>query len=192
MDGNKNRVNEGVKDCLDKESRCHSGNGNKDNADGNEAMNGGTDTAISKNEGVGEGNEKEESDNSSATKFLAKNLFDIVNPSRLDNKLINVPTRVRKNGDDVVIFDDEIIELGRIKEVINNGPWMVKNKHVVVQKWSIDMCIDKAETKQLPVWVKIMNVPMKAWSVKGISALASSIGKPIVTPRQWRKLRNET
>ncbi|GKG63681.1 hypothetical protein Tco_0645074, partial [Tanacetum coccineum] len=34
MDGNKNRLNEGVKDCLDKESRCHSGNGNKDNADG--------------------------------------------------------------------------------------------------------------------------------------------------------------
>ncbi|GJY93798.1 hypothetical protein Tco_0509580 [Tanacetum coccineum] len=111
MDGNKNRLNEGVKDCLDKESRCHSGNGNKDNADGNEAMNGGTDTAISKNEGVREGNEKEESDNSSATKFFAKNLVDIVNPSRLDNKLINVPTGVRENGDDVCIFDDEIIEL---------------------------------------------------------------------------------
>ncbi|GJU04640.1 putative reverse transcriptase domain-containing protein [Tanacetum coccineum] len=77
MYGNKNGVNEGVKDCLDKESRCHSGSGNKDNADGNKAMNGGNDIAISENEGVEEVNEKEESDNSSATKFFAKNLVDI-------------------------------------------------------------------------------------------------------------------
>ncbi|GJT58169.1 RNA-directed DNA polymerase, eukaryota, reverse transcriptase zinc-binding domain protein [Tanacetum coccineum] len=198
MDGNKNGVNEGVKDCLDKKSRCHSGSGNKDNADGNEAMNRGNDTAISKNEGVGEVNEKEESDNNSATKFFAKNLVDIVNSSRLDNKLINVPTRVGENGDDVVIFDDEIIELGSkkwnlideegIKEVINNGPWMVNNKPMIVQKWSIDMCIDKAEPKKLPVCVKMMNVPMEPWSVKGISALASSIGKPIIMDEVTTKM----
>ncbi|GKD10711.1 RNA-directed DNA polymerase, eukaryota, reverse transcriptase zinc-binding domain protein [Tanacetum coccineum] len=30
------------------------------------------------------------------------------------------------------------------------------------------------------VWVKIASVPLEAWSVKGISALASSLGKPIV------------
>ncbi|GKA33100.1 RNA-directed DNA polymerase, eukaryota, reverse transcriptase zinc-binding domain protein, partial [Tanacetum coccineum] len=67
-----------------------------------------------------------------------------------------------------------------IKEVINNGPWMVNNKPLVVQKWSIDMCLDKAEPKKIPVWVKLRNVPMEAWSVKGISALASSVGKPII------------
>nr|GEZ72363.1 RNA-directed DNA polymerase, eukaryota, reverse transcriptase zinc-binding domain protein [Tanacetum cinerariifolium] len=121
MDGNKNGVNEGVKDCLDKENRCHSDSGNKDNADGNEEMNGGNDNAIRKNKGVGEVNGKEGSDNSSATKFFAKSLVDIVNSSGLDNKLINVPTRVSENGDDVVIFDDEIIKLG------NN-------------KWNLTMC----------------------------------------------------
>ncbi|GJV82670.1 RNA-directed DNA polymerase, eukaryota, reverse transcriptase zinc-binding domain protein [Tanacetum coccineum] len=41
-------------------------------------------------------------------------------------------------------------------------------------------CLDKAEQKKIHVWMKMMNVPMKAWSVKGISALASSIGKPII------------
>ncbi|GKA05184.1 RNA-directed DNA polymerase, eukaryota, reverse transcriptase zinc-binding domain protein [Tanacetum coccineum] len=51
---------------------------------------------------------------------------------------------------------------------------------MVVQKWCIDMCLDKAEPKKIPVWVKMINVPMEAWSVKGISALASSIGKPAI------------
>nr|GEY39110.1 ATPase, F1/V1/A1 complex, alpha/beta subunit, zinc knuckle CX2CX4HX4C [Tanacetum cinerariifolium] len=60
-------------------------------------------------------NGNEGSDNSSATKFFAKSLVDIVNSSRLDNKLINVPTGVSENEDDVVIFDDEIIELGSKK-----------------------------------------------------------------------------
>ena len=67
-----------------------------------------------------------------------------------------------------------------IKEVINNGPWMVNSKPMVVQKWSIDMCLDKNEPKKIPVWVKMMNVPMEAWSIMGISALASSIEKPVI------------
>ncbi|GKE73881.1 RNA-directed DNA polymerase, eukaryota, reverse transcriptase zinc-binding domain protein [Tanacetum coccineum] len=39
---------------------------------------------------------------------------------------------------------------------------------------------DKAEPKKILVWVKMINVPMEAWSVKEISALASSIGKPVI------------
>nr|GEW93835.1 hypothetical protein [Tanacetum cinerariifolium] len=97
MDGNKNGVNEGIKDCLDKESKFHSGGGDKDNTDSNETMNGGNDSAISKNGGVREVKENEGSDNSSATKF-AKNLVDIVNSSKWDNKLINIPTGLSENG----------------------------------------------------------------------------------------------
>ncbi|GJS99828.1 RNA-directed DNA polymerase, eukaryota, reverse transcriptase zinc-binding domain protein [Tanacetum coccineum] len=158
---------------------------------------------------------------------------DIVKSTRLDNKLQTIPTEVSENRDNVMIFDDELIELGSkkwslivygqfigcsigfnearyhirmmwnkfglrdviakngvfyfkfqdeegIKEVINNGPWMVNNKPLAVQKWSIDMCLNKVEPKKIPVWVKMRNVPMEAWSVKGISALASSIGKPAI------------
>ncbi|GJU66834.1 ribonuclease H-like domain-containing protein [Tanacetum coccineum] len=111
-----------------------------------------------------------------------KSLVDIVNASKLDNKLVEIPTIVNENGNEVVIFDDELIDLDEegIKEVINNGPWMVNNKPMFVQKWCIDMCLDKTEPQKLPVWVKMLKVPMKAWSVKGISALASCLGKPII------------
>ncbi|GKD74968.1 zinc knuckle CX2CX4HX4C containing protein, partial [Tanacetum coccineum] len=128
----------------------------------------------------------------------------MVKNNRLDNKLLHVPTKVSGNGDSIVIFDDEIIELGSqkwsltvcgqyigcsmgfnearyhirrmwyrfgvndiivengvfyfkfqdeegINEVINNGPWMVNNKPLVVHKWSIDICMDKAEPNRIPV-----------------------------------------
>ncbi|GJW10650.1 zinc knuckle CX2CX4HX4C containing protein [Tanacetum coccineum] len=148
-------------------------------------------------------------------KNVGKNLADMIKSTKLDNKLQNIPSEISENGDNVVIFDDELIELGSkkwyltvcgqfigcnmgfnearyhirrmwnkfglrdviaengvfyfkfqdeegIKEVINNGPWMVNNKPLVVQKWSIDMCLDKAEPKKIPVWVKLRNVPMEA------------------------------
>ncbi|GJV16634.1 RNA-directed DNA polymerase, eukaryota, reverse transcriptase zinc-binding domain protein [Tanacetum coccineum] len=40
--------------------------------------------------------------------------------------------------------------------------------------------MNKVEPKKLPVWVKIVNVPLEAWCVKGISAMATSLGKPIL------------
>nr|GEZ73499.1 hypothetical protein [Tanacetum cinerariifolium] len=46
-------------------------------------------------------------------------------------------------------FQDEKV----MEEVVNNGPWLVNNKPIFMQKWR---------------------------SVKGISALASSLGKPII------------
>ncbi|GKA53168.1 zinc knuckle CX2CX4HX4C containing protein [Tanacetum coccineum] len=158
-------------------------------------------------------------------------LADMIKGNKLDNKLMQIPTEMSEVGEGIVVFDDEIIELGSqkwklivcgqgcntgfnearyhirrmwykfglkevtaengvfyfkfqdevgINEVINNGPWMVNNKPLVVQKWCVDMCLDKMEPKKIPVWVKLVNVPMEAWSVKGISALASSIGKPVI------------
>ncbi|GKB61171.1 RNA-directed DNA polymerase, eukaryota, reverse transcriptase zinc-binding domain protein [Tanacetum coccineum] len=143
-------------------------------------------------------------DTNNRFKSSRKSLVDIVNSNMVDNKLQHVPIEVSDNGDSIVIFDDEIIELGsqkwnlivcgqfigcsigfnearyhirrmwnrfRLKDVI------AKN---VVQKWSTDMCLDKAEPKKIPVWVKIRNVLMEAWSVKGIIALASSDGKLVI------------
>ncbi|GKC33677.1 RNA-directed DNA polymerase, eukaryota, reverse transcriptase zinc-binding domain protein [Tanacetum coccineum] len=40
--------------------------------------------------------------------------------------------------------------------------------------------MERMEPKKLLVWVKIVNVPLEAWSIEGISALASSLGKPIM------------
>ncbi|GKD27283.1 zinc knuckle CX2CX4HX4C containing protein [Tanacetum coccineum] len=38
----------------------------------------------------------------------------------------------------------------------------------------------KVEPKKLPIWIKMINMPLEAWSVEGLSALASSVRRPIL------------
>ena len=78
------------------------------------------------------------------------------------------------------VFFMKFHNINGLEEVARCGPWMVKNKPMVVQKWEVNMCLDKREPVKIPVWVKICNVPLEAWTGYGISALASRVGKPLV------------
>ncbi|GKD31229.1 RNA-directed DNA polymerase, eukaryota, reverse transcriptase zinc-binding domain protein [Tanacetum coccineum] len=64
--------------------------------------------------------------------------------------------------------------------VLENGLWLINDKPLLVQKWQHDICLDKKELSRLPSWVKLLNVPLEAWTHRGISALASGVGKPII------------
>ena len=64
--------------------------------------------------------------------------------------------------------------------IIENGPWLINNKPMIVQKWEPEVNIEKIEPNVLPIWVKLVNVPMEAWTQKGISTLASCLGKPVI------------
>nr|GEX81132.1 hypothetical protein [Tanacetum cinerariifolium] len=64
--------------------------------------------------------------------------------------------------------------------VLENSPWMVNGRPHIVQKWSPDVCLEKPEPNKISLWVKMFDVPLEAWNKKGISKLASSLGKPLV------------
>nr|XP_043620341.1 uncharacterized protein LOC122592208 [Erigeron canadensis] len=64
--------------------------------------------------------------------------------------------------------------------VVEQSPWMVNGKPLVVQEWNPDVNIERAEPNRLPIWVKLSNVPLEAWSLRGISTLASRLGKPLM------------
>lgn len=66
-----------------------------------------------------------------------------------------------------------------MNKVLEQGPWMVNNKPLIVQKWDPEIGLIKVEPDRIPVWVKLVNILLEAWSVEGISALASSLGKPV-------------
>ncbi|GKD72928.1 RNA-directed DNA polymerase, eukaryota, reverse transcriptase zinc-binding domain protein [Tanacetum coccineum] len=77
-------------------------------------------------------------------------------------KKFTMPTK-NENGVEVVVFDDVMVVEGS-------------------KKWDLTLCgyfIDKNEPQSIPLWVKLCNVPLKAWT-NGISALASKIEKPLV------------
>ncbi|GKC73703.1 zinc knuckle CX2CX4HX4C containing protein [Tanacetum coccineum] len=57
----------------------------------------------------------------------------------------------------IKFHNDEGLEV-----VVNNRPWVVNNKPLLVQKWDISMCLDKSELVTIPIWIKMYNDPLEA------------------------------
>nr|GFA59473.1 hypothetical protein [Tanacetum cinerariifolium] len=92
------------------------------------------------------------------------------NSVKISNKLNFVQIEINIERKEVVIFYEELVANGK------NGPWLVNNKPLLIQKWDVDVCMEKKEPNKLPLWVKQLNVPLEVWSSEGISALASRLG----------------
>nr|GEY14029.1 hypothetical protein [Tanacetum cinerariifolium] len=96
---------------------------------------------------------------------------EIVNANKIDNKLVEISTKIRK-----VLYNKAKYHLRRMWNKLGYIDLMKNDGG----KWRVGMALEKAEPSKLPIWVKMINVPMEAWSLKCISTLASSIGKPII------------
>nr|GEV03579.1 RNA-directed DNA polymerase, eukaryota, reverse transcriptase zinc-binding domain protein [Tanacetum cinerariifolium] len=159
-------------ECLDKQDNC-SGVININNGDCVETMIIGKDNANSSNEDVNVVTEKSE------------------------EELVSVPSQISENENGIVIFDDEIIELES-------------------KKWNLKVCgqfigcsmgfnEDRYHNRRMCSRLGLKDVIdengvfyfkfqdeeriKEAWSLKGISALASSIGKPIIIDEVTTKMR---
>ncbi|GJR71586.1 RNA-directed DNA polymerase, eukaryota, reverse transcriptase zinc-binding domain protein [Tanacetum coccineum] len=47
-------------------------------------------------------------------------------------------------------------------------------------RWDPAIGMEEKEKTKILVWAKLINVPLEAWSKEGISALSSSLGKPLI------------
>ncbi|GAV93070.1 DUF4283 domain-containing protein/zf-CCHC_4 domain-containing protein, partial [Cephalotus follicularis] len=80
-----------------------------------------------------------------------------------------------ENGVFIVKF-----EQGQARDwVLDNGPWDVWGYHLVLLKWSLGMPLNLGGCKTLPVWVKLMGVPLQYWTKVGLSYIASVLGRPL-------------
>ncbi|GKB74085.1 zinc knuckle CX2CX4HX4C containing protein [Tanacetum coccineum] len=53
-----------------------------------------------------------------------------------------------------------------LQSVIGNGPWLVDQKPLFVQRWGAGICLNKLEPTRIPLWVKIYKLPLEAWNVE--------------------------
>ncbi|GKE11570.1 zinc knuckle CX2CX4HX4C containing protein [Tanacetum coccineum] len=60
------------------------------------------------------------------------------------------------------------------------GPWMIHNSPIILKKWSMGTSLLKEELTQIPIWVKLHDVPLQVFKDDGISLIASYLGKPIM------------
>ncbi|GJZ02307.1 RNA-directed DNA polymerase, eukaryota, reverse transcriptase zinc-binding domain protein [Tanacetum coccineum] len=94
---------------------------------------------------------------------------------------------VSQNG----VFLFKFRESEGLNYVLENGPWMVNNKPLMVQRWDPSIAMDKKDPETLPCWIKLHNVPLEAWTLKGISTIASGLGKPLIMDKTTTRLCKE-
>ena len=67
----------------------------------------------------------------------------------------------------------------QMQSVLERGPWMFGGKTMILQQWHPQFIFDKNRISKLPVWVRIHGLPFSFWSRKGLSVVASMMGRPL-------------
>jgi len=71
-------------------------------------------------------------------------------------------------------FDSDV----GMREVLEGGPWLVRNKPIILNKWTSSTQLKKVDVKTVATWVKLHNVPLAAYTDDGLSMLFSRVGNP--------------
>ncbi|GJQ99754.1 putative reverse transcriptase domain-containing protein [Tanacetum coccineum] len=67
-----------------------------------------------------------------------------------------------------------------MESVLENGPWLIRREPLMLNVWSQNTDLKKAEVKKAPVWVKLHHVPIVAYSEVELSLITTQIGTPIM------------
>lgn len=59
------------------------------------------------------------------------------------------------------------------------GPYMIASQPVIVKEWMTDLYFEREILKEVPLWVKLPNLPLTCWSSNSLSRIGSVLGKPI-------------
>ncbi|XP_022003171.1 uncharacterized protein LOC110900594 [Helianthus annuus] len=73
-------------------------------------------------------------------------------------------------------------------QVLQDGPWLIRNIPLFLKQWSPNTELKKEELKKIPVWVKMHDVPLAAYTEDGLSLIASKIGNPMVLDNETTKM----
>ncbi|GJV69850.1 zinc knuckle CX2CX4HX4C containing protein [Tanacetum coccineum] len=67
-----------------------------------------------------------------------------------------------------------------MEQVLENGPWLIRMVPIMLNIWTPNTVLKKDTITSVPVWVKLHNVPIAAFTEVGLSIITSSLGKPIM------------
>ncbi|KAL7235477.1 hypothetical protein ACSBR1_018886 [Camellia fascicularis] len=84
---------------------------------------------------------------------------------------------VQANGEGFMFFFFE--NSNSCSKVLEEGPWYIGSQLLILKKWKRMLRLTKEQVSQIPIWVKLFNVPMEYWDDEGLSRIASKIGVPL-------------
>ncbi|XP_028552220.1 uncharacterized protein DDB_G0280205-like [Dendrobium catenatum] len=61
----------------------------------------------------------------------------------------------------------------------SGGPWFFFGRPFILQKWTPKFKPQRDEFSSIPIWIKIVDLPLAVWNPAGISKIASFVGHPL-------------
>nr|GEV29057.1 ribonuclease H-like domain-containing protein [Tanacetum cinerariifolium] len=181
---------DGNQDCLD-QGRGDNGKRNVESDKSNDVSEGSVSKLVSK-DGIGKTDDEKGNDNKGNNRGVWNLKFaEIVNANKIDNKLMEIATEINKNANEVVILNDEMIE-SRCEKWKNTICGFFEGGQVTYSEaryhlrrmWNKFGYMDLMKNDGGVFFFKFQDekgmeeVLSNGPCVKGISALASSLGKP--------------
>jgi hypothetical protein len=80
-----------------------------------------------------------------------------------------------ENGMFMFRFQDEVT----CNEVLESNTWYIVNKPLILRKWRPGMQVLKLTLTTIPIWIKLVHLPLEFWNPICLSRVASGIGKPL-------------
>ena len=109
--------------------------------------------------------------------FLGKRLaFPVVDYFAKNNWVKYGLDRLMMNANGFFFFKFKTKE--GMDKMLEDGPWMIRNVPIILKMWSASIKLEKEDLKAIPVWVKMHDVPLTAYTEDGLSLIASKIGVP--------------
>ncbi|XP_021987007.1 uncharacterized protein LOC110883597 [Helianthus annuus] len=79
-----------------------------------------------------------------------------------------------------------------MEQVLQDGPWLIRNIPIFLKHWSTNMELKKEELKKIPIWVKLHDVPLAAYTEEGLSLIASKVGIPKLLDNETAKMCSDS
>ncbi|GJV68906.1 retrotransposon protein, putative, ty1-copia subclass [Tanacetum coccineum] len=78
------------------------------------------------------------------------------------------------------LFSFQFSSMDVIDAMLENGPWFIQNNPLILKKWHPDENLLKEDVSTVLVWVKLIGVPVTAFSEDGLSAIVAKLGSPLM------------
>ncbi|GKD99875.1 zinc knuckle CX2CX4HX4C containing protein, partial [Tanacetum coccineum] len=85
-----------------------------------------------------------------------------------------------------------VVEKAGLEDVLESGPWMIRNTLIILKKWSMSTSLLKEELTRIPIWVKLHDVPLQVFEEDDINLIAPFIGKPIMLDSYTSSMCNDS
>ncbi|GJW19953.1 nucleotide-binding alpha-beta plait domain-containing protein [Tanacetum coccineum] len=122
---------------------------------------------------------KNKYENSLVGYFIGKSLAFLIVQNYVNNTCGKFGLqKLMRNDDGIFLF--KFADKRGMEQVLEQGPWLIHNTLLVLNKWTPSLPLRKDEVTKVPVLVKLHKVPLVAYSKDGLSLIATQIGKPLM------------